>query len=253
MSDAVYPGLKGRTALVTGGASGIGEALVRGLVEQGARVGFIDRVADLGRELAAELSGAGADVAFANADLTDVAALRAAVQDIRAKLGPVTILINNAADDSRHSFLDLTPEDWDRRLAVNLTHYVFCAQAVVPDMRANGGGAIVNLSSISYLRGMSEMPAYTTAKAAIIGLTRGLAREFGPDEIRVNTVLPGWIMTQKQVSHHLTPEGEADMLRNQCLKRRLAPQELASVVLFLCSDAASACTNQSFVVDGGWT
>lgn len=253
MSEAIYPGLRDRTVLITGGASGIGEALVRGFVEQGARVGFIDRTQKQGNALLAELSAKGGKVAFVHADLTDVAALRAAVSDIRAKLGPILVLVNNAADDARHNFLDLTHEDWDRRMAVNLTHYVFCTQAVVPDMRANGGGAIVNLSSISFMRGMSEMPAYTTAKAAIIGLTRGLAREFGPDEIRVNTVLPGWIMTEKQVRHHLTPEGEADILRNQCLKRRLAPQELASMVLFLCSDAASACTNQSFVVDGGWT
>ncbi len=253
MSEALYPGLRDRTVLVTGGASGIGEALVSGFMEQGARVGFIDRAQEQGNALADELSAAGGKVAFVHADLTDVAALQAAVSHIRVKLGPIRVLVNNAADDTRHRFMDLTPEEWDRRMSVNLTHYVFCTQAVVPDMRANGGGAIVNLSSISFLRGMPEMPAYTTAKAAVIGLTRGLAREFGPDEIRVNTVLPGWIMTEKQVQHHLTPEGEADMLLNQCLKRRLAPQELASVVLFLCSDAASACTNQSFVVDGGWT
>jgi NAD(P)-dependent dehydrogenase (short-subunit alcohol dehydrogenase family) len=252
MSEAHYPSLRGRVALVTGGASGLGEAMVRAFVAQGARVGFIDRAAEAGRALADELRAGGAGVAFAQADLTDVAALRCAVAEVRQSLGPIRILVNNAGDDTRHAFLDLTLEEWDRRIALNLTHYVFCAQAVLPDMRAAGGGSIVNVSSISFLRGMSEMPAYTTAKAAIIGLTRGLAREFGPDNIRVNTVLPGWIMTEKQVREHLTPECEADMLRNQCLKRRLQPQELASVSLFLCSDAASACTNQSFVVDGGW-
>jgi NAD(P)-dependent dehydrogenase (short-subunit alcohol dehydrogenase family) len=175
------------------------------------------------------------------------------VNAIRSKLGPIRVLVNNAADDTRHPFLTLTPEEWNRRLAANLTHYVFCAQAVIPDMRAAGGGAIVNTSSISYMRGMSEMPAYTAAKAAVIALTRGLAREFGPDEIRVNTVVPGWIMTDKQIAVHLTPESEADLMREQCLKRRLEPRELAAMVLFLASDAASACTNQSFVVDGGWT
>jgi NAD(P)-dependent dehydrogenase (short-subunit alcohol dehydrogenase family) len=249
---AHYPSLAGRVAIVTGGASGIGEAIVRSFAEQGAKVGFIDLNAEAGTRLESELAASGAEIVFAAADITDTLALIAAIAAIRAKLGPVRVLVNNAADDERHGFAELTPESWDARLAVNLRHLVFATQAVTADMQAAGGGSIVNMSSISFMRGVSEMPAYTTAKAAIIGLTRSLAREFGAQEIRVNAVVPGWIMTDKQLRLRVKPEDKETIRREQCLKRPLVPREVANMVLFLASDDASGCTSQTFVVDGGW-
>jgi len=251
MQMASYPSLRERTVLVTGGASGIGEAVVRRFLEQGARVGFldIDRVA--AERLLADLP-ASLPVHFEPCDLRDVEDLRRAVGAVREALGPVTVLVNNAARDDRHALESVTSEYWDERLAVNLKHQFFCVQAVVPDMRAAGGGVIVNLGSVSWMVGQGGMPCYTTAKSAVQGLTRGLARDLGPDGIRVNAVVPGWIMTQRQVDLWLTPESEAELLRRQCLKRKLVPDDVARVVLFFASDEAGACTNQSYVVDGGW-
>jgi D-xylose 1-dehydrogenase len=249
--NAVYPSLRDRTVLVTGGGSGIGEAIVRHFLSQGARVGFIDIDADASRQLVAS-APAQAVVHFEHCDLRDVGELKRAVAGVREALGPITILVNNAARDDRHAIEKVTPEYWDERFAVNLRHQFFCAQAVAPDMVAAGGGTIVNMGSVSWVIGQGNMPCYTTAKSAVQGLTRALARDLGPSNIRVNSILPGWIMTPRQQKLWLTPEGEADIMRNQCLKRKLVPDDIARVVLFFAADDSGACTNQNYIVDGGW-
>ena len=190
--------------------------------------------------------------AFLPCDLRDIAALQAAVAETQRRLGAITVLVNNAAHDERHAIEQVTPEYWDDRFAVNLRHQFFAAQAVAPGMAAAGGGSIINLGSTSWLVGQGGMPAYLSAKAAVAGLTRALARDLGPKNVRVNCIVPGWIMTERQVALWLTPEGEAELLRRQCLKRRLLPEDIARVVLFFAADDSAACTNQSYVVDGGW-
>jgi NAD(P)-dependent dehydrogenase (short-subunit alcohol dehydrogenase family) len=250
MSSASYPSLKDRTVVVTGGATGIGEAIVRAFAGQGARVGFIDVDEASSQKLVAELQSE--HVAFENRDLRDVDALRAGIAAIREKFGPITILVNNAARDDRHDMDSVTSEYWDERIACNLKHQFFAAQAVAPDMRAAGGGAIINMGSVSWMIGQGGMPCYTTAKSAVQGLTRSLARDLGPHNIRVNAVVPGWIMTQRQIDLWLTEETYKELLTRQCLKRKLYPEDVARVVLFFASDEAGACTNQSYIVDGGW-
>jgi NAD(P)-dependent dehydrogenase (short-subunit alcohol dehydrogenase family) len=247
---ATYSDLAGKVVIVTGGGSGIGEAIVRRFAEQKSKVAFIDIKES--QPLVDELTQAGGTVHFEQTDLTDIAALRAAVGRIRDAFGPVQVLVNNAAHDERHATEDVTPEYWDDRIAVNLKHQFFAAQAVLPDMKASGGGSIVNFGSVSWMVGQGGMAAYTAAKSAVLGLTRSLARDYGPHNIRVNAVAPGWIMTQRQLEKWMTPEGEAELMQRQCLKRRLVPDELAKFTLFLASDEASACTNQHYVVDGGW-
>jgi NAD(P)-dependent dehydrogenase (short-subunit alcohol dehydrogenase family) len=250
MTGATYPSLNDRTVLVTGGASGIGEAIVRAFVNQGSRVGFLDIDVAAAEKLLPQLPQD--RVAFEACDLRDVDALRAAVAAVRARLGPITILINNAARDDRHDMDGVTSEYWDERIATNLKHQFFAAQAVAPDMRAAGRGAIVNMGSVSWMIGQGGMPCYTTSKSAVQGLTRSLARDLGPHNIRVNTVVPGWIMTQRQLDLWLNAESEAELMTRQCLKRKLVPDDVARVVLFFASDEAGACTNQSYIVDGGW-
>ena len=249
---AIYPDLEGKTVLVTGGGSGIGEAIVRRFAEQKAKVGFIDIKGDESRALAASLSNGGRTVHFEQADLTDITALRSAIAKIRERFGPINVLINNAAHDERHRTEDVTPEYWDDRIAVNLKHQFFAAQAVLPDMQAAKEGVIINFGSVSWMVGQGGMAAYTASKSAVLGLTRSLARDYGPDNIRVNAIAPGWIMTQRQIEKWLTPEGEAELMQRQCLKRKLAPDEIARFAVFLASEEASACTNQHYVVDGGW-
>jgi D-xylose 1-dehydrogenase len=251
MQGAIYPSLKDRTVLVTGGGSGIGEAIVRGFAGQGSRVGFIDIDAEASNNLLTSLP-AHARVHFEHADLRDIGALKRAIGGVRDALGPITILVNNAASDDRHAIADVTPEYWDERIAVNLKHQFFCAQAVVPDMVQAGGGAIVNMGSVSWVIGQGGMPCYTTAKSAVQGLTRGLARDLGPDNVRVNSIMPGWIMTQRQQHLWLTSASEAELMQRQCLKRKLVPDDIARVVLFFAADDSGACTNQNYVVDGGW-
>ncbi|WP_315769420.1 MULTISPECIES: SDR family oxidoreductase [unclassified Bradyrhizobium] len=251
MQGAIYPSLKDRTVLVTGGGSGIGEAIVRQFVGQGSRVGFIDIDVKASNQLLADLP-ADAKVHFEPADLRDIAALRRAVAGVREALGPITILVNNAARDDRHTIEEVTPEYWDERIAVNLKHQFFAAQAIAPDMTQAGGGSIVNIGSVSWVIGQGNMPCYTTAKSAIQGLTRALARDLGPNNVRVNSILPGWIMTQRQQDLWLTPEGEAEIMQRQCLKRKLVPDDIARVVLFFAADDSGACTNQNYIVDGGW-
>ena len=250
--EAIYPDLEGRTVLVTGGGGGIGAEIVRQFAAQGASVGFIDLSEEPSRALVAELASAGASVRFARADLADIEATRAAIADLREALGPVSILVNNAAHDERHRLEDVTPDYWDSRMAVNLKHQFFCTQAVAGDMRRLGGGAIVNMGSISWMIGQGGMAGYTAAKSAVVGLTRSLARDLGPDNIRVNCIAPGWIMTERQIALWLDEAGEREIMERQCLKRKLVPADVARVVLFFCSDAAGACTNQTYVVDGGW-
>lgn len=250
---AIYPSLNGRVVFVTGGGSGIGASIVEHFCAQGSTVAFVDIAEEPSRALVQSIEAKGDPAPlFLRCDLKDIDALRAAVQATVDALGPITVLINNAAHDERHSFESVTPDYWDERMATNLRHQFFAAQAVYPHMKGAGGGAIVNMGSVSWVIGQGGMPAYTTAKSAIAGLTRSLARDFGEANIRVNCVLPGWIMTERQKSKWLTPEGEEELLRRQCLKRQLQPAELAKVVLFFASDDASACTNQNYIADGGW-
>lgn len=250
---AIYPSLADRTVFITGGATGIGASLVEHFVEQGSKVAFIDINAPAGRALAARLAaGARHPPLFLCADLTDIAALRASMRDARAALGPITVLVNNAANDMRHSIDSVTPESWDAGIAVNLKHQFFAAQEAIADMKAAGGGSIINFGSVSWMLKQGGMPVYTTAKSAIQGLTRSLARDLGPFNIRVNTVVPGWVMTERQVKLWLTDEGRADIARGQCIHKELLPEHLAKMVLFLAADDSAMCTAQNFVVDGGW-
>lgn len=251
MSQAIYPDLAGRAVLVTGGATGIGEAIVRGFARQKSRVAFIDIQRAPAEALLAELRGQGADVHFEHADLTDITALRAAVDAARGRIGPITALVNNAALDDRHATEQVTPEQWDALMAVNLRHQFFAAQAVLPDMKAANRGAIVNFASISWMTGMGGMAVYTAAKSAVLGLTRSLARDYGPFNIRANAIAPGWIRTERQQRLWITPEAEKQTMQAQCLKRWLVPDDVARVVVFLISDEAAACTSQHYVVDGG--
>ena len=252
-SYAIYPSLKDRSVLITGGGSGIGAALVRHFAAQGSRVGFVDIALEPSRRLVEEVAGAGdPQPLFIACDLRDIEALRRAIAEVAAAQGPITVLVNNAAHDERHEFDSVTPEYWDDRMAVNLRHQFFAAQAVHPMMKAAGGGSIVNFGSVSWMIGQGGMPGYTAAKAAVMGLTRGLARDFGPDNIRVNSIAPGWIMTERQVSLWLDEAGERELMARQCLKRKLYPDDMARIVLFLAADDSSAMTNQTYIADGGW-
>lgn len=249
---ASYPSLRGLTVFVSGGGSGIGASIVEHFAEQEAKVGFvdIDEVAStaLGKKIAA--AGHTAPL-FLKADVRDVKAYQAAIADVAAKLGTITVLINNAARDDRHDLADVTPDFWDERIAVNLRHQFFAIQAVAPGMKAAGGGSIVNFSSVSYHTMTARLSVYEAAKAAVIGLTRGLARDLGPDRIRLNAITPGWIMTQRQIDLWLTPEAEADLMKAQCLKEKVYPPDIARMALFLASDDSRLITAQNFVVDGG--
>ena len=251
--NAQYPSLESRVTLVTGGGSGIGASIVEHFCAQRARVAFIDIAPDPSKALVQKITALGHPTPlFLPCDLRDIPALRSAVAGARRQLGPIRVLVNNAAHDERHTIGSVTPEYWDDRFAVNLRHQFFAAQAVATDMAAAGGGSIINLGSTSWLVGQGGMPAYLSAKAAVAGLTRALARDLGPKNIRVNCIVPGWIMTERQIQLWLTPEGEQELLRRQCLKRKLVPEDIARVILFFAADDSSACTNQSYIVDGGW-
>ena len=249
---ATYPSLESRSVLVTGGGSGIGAEIVRQFARQGSKVAFLDLDHAASTALVDEIKAAGQTVSFHACDVTDIEQLRRTIAQVADDQGPITILINNAANDERHRLETVTPEFWDNRFAVNLKHQFFAAQAVAPGMKAAGGGAIVNLGSISWMVGQGGMPGYTTAKSAVLGLTRSLARVLGPDNIRVVSVVPGWIMTQRQLDNWLTPEAEADLMKSQCLKRKLYPIDIARPVLFLASEEARGCTSQAYIVDAGW-
>src|SRR5579872_5970990 len=249
---AIYPDLKDKVVLVSGGGSGIGEWIVREFARQKARVAFMDILMKPSRELAEELTRTGTAIHFEPCDLTDIPSLRRAIVAIRTRLGPFQVLVNNAANDERHETESLTEELWDSRIAINLKQQFFCSQAVLPDMKSAAKGAIINLGSIAWLMGTGGMPAYCASKAAVWGLTRSLARDYGPYGIRVNAVVPGWVMTKHQLDRWITPEAEALIMTRQCLKRKLQPAEIAKFIVFLASDEASACTNQHYLVDGGW-
>jgi len=252
-SFAIYPSLRQRAVLVTGGAAGIGASIVAHFASQGARVAFFDVLEKEGRALAdSPVPGAAWAPLFFPCDLTDVRALRAAAAKAITALGGVDVLVNNAANDHRHKIEEVTPEFWDASMAVNLRPQFFMIQAVLPAMRAARRGSIINMSSISWMIPSTGVPVYIAAKAAIVGLTRTLAHELGPDGIRVNAVLPGAIATEKQRRLVYTPEYKAEIMASQALKRDILPEDVARLVLFLAADDSSAITNQSYVVDGGW-
>jgi D-xylose 1-dehydrogenase len=246
---ATYPSLHGRAVLVTGGATGIGAAIARAFITQGAKVGVLDMNASAGMALAKDL---GPNLAFEAVDIRDLEAMQAAIATLRGRIGPITILVNNAARDDRHTIESVTPAYWRERMATNIDHQFFAAQAVYKDMAEAGGGAIICMGSTSYMASGDSFAAYKTAKSATIGLTRALARELGVHNIRVNCLIPGWIMTERQIELWLTPESEADLMKSQCLKRKLYPDDIARAALFLASDESAGMTAQTMVVDGGW-
>ena len=252
-NTARYPSLVDRTVLVTGGASGIGAALVERFAAQGAKVGFIDIAAAAGQALAERLTGTSVCAPlFVAADLTDIAALERAIDTVRQRFGPIGVLLNNAANDTRHAIDATTPESWDAGIAVNLKHQFFAARNVARDMQAAGGGSIVNFGSVSWMLKLPGMPVYTTAKSAVQGLTRSLAREWGPFNIRVNTLVPGAVMTERQLRLWIDEAAQRQILDAQCLKRLLAPNDIAAMALFLAADDSAMCSGQDFIVDGGW-
>jgi NAD(P)-dependent dehydrogenase (short-subunit alcohol dehydrogenase family) len=252
-TDTRYPSLKGRSVIVTGGASGIGESIVEHFCAQDARVTFLDLQRDAGEAVADRIAEAGFERPnFLPCDLTDLHALRAAIQIGTARNGPPTVLVNNAGNDDRHLVADVTEEYWQNRMDTNLRHQFFAAQAVRPGMQAAGGGSIICFGSIAFLAGEAGYIAYTTAKGGIAGMVRGLARELGPERIRVNCVVPGWAMTKRQVDLWLNEEGERQIRERQCLPDKLMPADLARMVLFLASDDSRMCTAQNFIVDAGW-
>jgi len=243
---ATYPSLKGRSVFVSGGGSGIGASIVEHFAAQGSKVGFVDI-----NEPASNAVAAKTGALFLKCDIKDVKAYQAALAGMASRLGPITVLVNNAAHDERHKLEDVTPEFWDDRIAVNLRHAFFAIQAVVPGMKKAGGGSIVNFSSISYHTMTANLAVYQAAKAATIGMTRGLARDLGGDGIRLNSITPGWIMTQRQIDLWLTPEAEADLMKAQVLKEKVYPPDIARMALFLASDDSRLISAQNFVVDGG--
>ena len=250
---ATYPSLRDRVVLITGGGSGIGASLVEHFALQGARVAFFDIDRDSSLNLADELAArAPHPPLFLTCDLKDIAATRAAVAEVERQLGGVRVLVNNAARDDRHQFVEVTPEYWDENMAVNLRHQFFMAQAVSPGMIAAGGGSIVNMSSIAWKIPETGMPVYVAAKAAVVGLTRTLAKELGRSNIRVNCVLPGAILTERQLKLWLNPQNMEQILANQCWKRHLVPADVARLILFLAADDSESITAQSHVIDGGW-
>jgi len=252
-SFARYPSLVGRAVVITGGATGIGESLVSHFARQGARVAFLDIQDEAGLALVGALTAEGCPAPlYRHCDLTDVGELKRVVEEVVGALGTVDVLVNNAANDQRHSVEDVTAEYFDQSMAVNLRPQFFMIQAVLPAMRRVGRGVIINMSSISWMIPSTGVPLYIAAKAAIVGLTRTLAHELGPENIRVNAVLPGAIATERQKQLWYTPEYKAEILASQALKRDIQPEDVARLVLFLAADDSSGITNQSYVVDGGW-
>jgi NAD(P)-dependent dehydrogenase (short-subunit alcohol dehydrogenase family) len=250
---ARYASLEGRVVLVSGGATGIGESIVSHFARQGARVAFLDVQDEAGLKLAEGLAAEGCPKPlYLHCDLVDLDALKGAVDRVLAECGTVDVLVNNAANDQRHAVEEVTPAMWDQLMAINLRAQFFLMQAVAPGMRAARRGSIVNLSSIAWIIPNTNMPVYVAAKAAIVGLTRTMAHELGGDNIRVNAVLPGAIVTERQKRLWYTPELEAMIMDRQALKRSLVPEDVARLILFLAADDSSAITNQSYMIDGGW-
>lgn len=250
---AVYPSLRGRAVLITGGATGIGASIVEHFARQGARVAFLDVQDEAAGRVVGSLRGeVEATPVYFHCDLTDVGALQRTAKEAIAELGGVDVLVNNAANDERHRTEDVTQEFFDASIAVNLRPQFFMIQAVVPAMKAAGRGSIINMSSIAWMIPSTGVPVYVTAKAAIVGLTRAMAHELGPHGIRVNAVLPGAIATEKQKRQVYTPEYKAEIMAAQALRREIEPADVARLVLFLAAEDSGAVTNQSYVIDGGW-
>jgi D-xylose 1-dehydrogenase len=250
---ARYPSLRGRSVFITGGGSGIGGCLTESFARQGSLVAFVDVADDASQELVEKVETAGLPRPwYRKCDVTDVAALQAAIRDAAKAVGDFHVLINNVANDDRHNFMDVTPEYYDARIAVNQRPAFFAIQAVVPGMKKMGGGSIINFGSNSYGAKGRNFPVYTTAKSSVIGLTRGLAAELGESRIRINVITPGWVMTGRQVEKWLTPEGEVEIRRNQVLPDKVTPEDVAPLALFLASDDARACSAQEYIVDAGW-
>lgn len=252
-ANATYPSLRGRAVFVTGGGSGIGAAIVGALAAQGAHVAFIDIAEGPSRALADGIAAAGhSSVWWRTCDVRDIAALQSCIADAQTALGDFSVLVNNVASDDRHTLEAVTPAYYDERIAINERPAFFAIQAVVPGMRRLGGGSVINLGSTGWQAKGSGYPVYAIAKSSVNGLTRGLARTLGADRIRINTVSPGWVMTERQIRLWLDAEGELELARNQCLPGKLQPRDIAAMVLFLASDDAAMCTAQEFTVDAGW-
>ena len=253
MTKTSYPSLAGRVVLITGGASGIGAAFVRAFAGQRARVAFLDIDADAGKALVREVTGtSGSAPLFVPCDLLDIDALRAGMAQVQASLGDAAVLVNNAANDQRQVLSEVTPEQFDWMIGVNLKHVLFAAQAVVPQMQARGGGSIINMSSIAWLRGAPALPTYAATKAAIVGFTNSLARLVGPDRIRVNAIAPGMVITERQRRLWFKDESQIAELRSrQAIPDAVTPEDIARVALFLGSDESQRITRQCLLVDGG--
>ncbi len=250
---AVYPSLEDRAVFITGGADGIGRALVKLFAAQGAKVGFADRNAEYAATLVAECGAAGYThvPAFYEVDLVDIPELKRQLAQASSDLGGIAVLVNNAASDDRHGWEDMTEEYWNDRLNTNLRHYFFAIQTLAPGMIEAGDGSIINIGSSSYMMQEDFFPGYAIAKSGVEGITRTMARTFGPHNVRVNTVLPGWVPTERQLTKWWSEEGEAQTMRDQALKRRIYPEEFGQIVLWLAADDGAACTAQSFLIDGG--
>jgi NAD(P)-dependent dehydrogenase (short-subunit alcohol dehydrogenase family) len=250
---AIFPSLRGKRVFITGGGTGIGAAMVEAFAAQGTQVAFVDVAEAESRALAEKITADGGVTPWwRTCDVRDVAALQATIGQAVTELGDFSALVNNVARDDRHSLESVTPEYWDERMAVNQRPAFFAIQAIVPGMKRLGGGSIINLGSTGWQTKGSTYPCYAIAKSSVNGLTRGLAGSLGQDRIRVNTVSPGWVMTERQIKMWLNEEGEADIKRNQCLPDKLRPHDIARMVLFLASDDAAMCTAQEFKVDAGW-
>ena len=253
-SFAHYPSLKNKVVYITGGASGIGASLVIAFAQQGSKVAFVDIQDDAASSLCESLESSAAHLPYyQNVDVVDIAALKKSIHNAMKKFGPINILINNVAHDKRHSALDVTPEEWRSGLSVNLDAAFFATQTVIPEMQKMGGGVILNLSSINPILGLTNMSAYVSAKAALVGLSKSLAREFGRDNIRVNAVSPGWIATERQLATWYTPEEEARWDKLTALSGRILPEDVANLTLFLSADDSRKITGQQFIIDAGRT
>ncbi len=250
---AKYGSLQGKRVFITGGGSGIGESLVAEFAAQGALVAFVDIAVEASEALCRRLAEAGLTAPlFRHCDITDIASLQAVMAELAGKLGDFDILVNNAANDQRHQAQDVTLEYWNERIAINQRPMFFTCQAVFEGMKRQGGGSIINVSSISWHMKSGGYPVYATTKAAVVGLTRGLARDYGAHNIRVNTVTPGWVMTQRQIELWVDEAAEVEIKKSQCLPSKLMPQDIAAMVLFLASDDGAMCSSQEFIVDAGW-
>ncbi len=251
--EAIYPSLKNKSVFITGGGSGIGGCLTAAFARQGSRVAFVDIADAPSQALVEKLDEQGLPRPwFRKTDVTDIAALQDAIRNAARDLGDFSVLVNNVANDDRHELMNVTPEYYDNRIAVNQRPAFFAIQAVAPGMKKMGGGSIINFGSNSYGAKGRVFPVYTTAKSSVIGLTRGLAAELGEHRIRINVITPGWIMTPRQIDKWLTPEGEEDIRRNQVLPDKVMPEDVVPMALFLASDDARACSAQEYIVDAGW-